>query len=296
MAAARFSQAVAQLQRQFASGLVLAGSRSVATAAAGALPRGAMGLHTSAAARQDASGGHAAVVRPQRFLALNDLRDVKGARRVKKRVGRGHGSGHGKTCGRGQKGQKSRSGTGKPGPLFEGGQTPLSRVFPKRGFKNHMRRELQPLNLERIQHWINTGRLDATKPITLKEIYDANVVRFKHGVALLGKGAEYLTTPITIEVTKASQTAIDRIEQLGGRVVCVYHNRLALRALLHPDKFAVLPKSAMPATAKLQRFYKDPARRGFLAPEIKDAYVPQSFNFDRRPGPAATAAAPATPA
>ncbi|KAJ2716406.1 YmL10 [Coemansia spiralis] len=286
MSAARFSQAVAQLQRQFSRGLVLGGAHRAAGAVSAFAP-GAMGVHSSAALRQGADSGRLVVARAQRFLALNELRDVKGARRVKKRVGRGHGSGHGKTCGRGQKGQKSRSGTGKPGPVFEGGQTPLSRVFPKRGFKNHTQRELQTLNLERIQHWINTGRLDATKPITLKEIYDANVVRFKHGVALLGKGAEYLTTPITIEVTKASQSAIDRIEQLGGRVVCVYHNRLALRALLHPDKFALLPKSAMPTTAKLQRFYKDPARRGFLAPGIKDEYVPQSFNFDRRPGPAA---------
>ncbi|KAJ1724401.1 YmL10 [Coemansia biformis] len=128
-------------------------------------------------------------------------------------------------------------------------------------------------------------------PITLKEIYDANLVRFKDGVALLGRGAEYLTTPITVEVTRASQTAIDRIEELGGKVVCVYHNRLAMRALLHPEKFAVLPKSAMPATARLQRFYRDPSRRGFLAPGVKDEYAPQSFNTDRRPNPAAAAAA-----
>ncbi|KAJ2157299.1 YmL10 [Coemansia sp. RSA 552] len=262
MAALRFQQAMGQLQRQFASGLSL----------------GVRSMHAGRIL-----GSPLVVAKPGRMLALNDLRDNTGARRVRKRVGRGHGSGHGKTCGRGQKGQKSRSGNSKPGPGFEGGQTPLTRVFPKRGFKNAHGRELQPLNLDRVQHWINTGRLDATKPITLREVYGSNMVKFKDGVSLLGRGAEFLTTPITIEVTRASQAAIKRVEELGGRVVCVYHNKLALRALLHPEKFAVLPKSAMPGAVKLRRLYEDPVRRGFLAPAIKDAYTPVSFNYERRP-------------
>ncbi|ORX69119.1 ribosomal protein L15 [Linderina pennispora] len=221
------------------------------------------------------------VERPTRFVALNDLRDNAGARTTKKRLGRGHGSGLGKTSGRGQKGQNSRAGNGKPGPGFEGGQTPLSRRFPKRGFKNGFKRELQALNLDRIQHWINTGRIDPSKPITLREVYESNMVRFKDGVTLLARGSQYLTTPITIEVTKASKQAVKRIEELGGRVVCVYHNKLAMRALLHPEKFAVLPKTAEPATAKLRRIYEDPERRGFLAAEIKAEYEPVSINKER---------------
>ncbi|KAJ1997939.1 YmL10 [Coemansia thaxteri] len=221
------------------------------------------------------------VERATRALELNELRDNRGARKIKKRLGRGHGSGHGKTCGRGTKGQNSRAGNGKAGPGFEGGQTPLSQVFPKRGFKNAWHRELQPLNLDRIQHFINTGRLDASKPITLREIYGSNMVRFTDGVSLLARGSHVLTSPVTIEVSRASQAAIKRVEELGGRVVCVYHNKLAMRALLHPQKFAIAPKSAMPMTAKLRRAYSDPARRGFLAPEIKEAYTPASFNFER---------------
>ncbi|KAJ1726277.1 YmL10 [Coemansia sp. Benny D160-2] len=268
---------VTQLQTAFASKLVLC--NTVHTTSFAATQATASKAATAAAA----ATGVFHVARPARTVELNDLRDNKGARKVKKRLGRGHGSGHGKTCGRGQKGQKARSGNSKPGPGFEGGQTPLSQVFPKRGFKNPFKRDLQPLNLDRIQHWINTGRLDASKPITLREIYQANVVRFKEGVILLGRDAHVLTTPITIEVTRASRQAIQRIEELGGKVVCVYHNRLALRALLHPEKFAVLPKSAHPTAAKLRRFYEDPEKRGFLAPGIKDAYKPVSFNFERVP-------------
>ncbi|KAJ2377298.1 YmL10 [Coemansia sp. RSA 2611] len=268
MAAPRISRAFVCLQRQFAASLRVTGP-----------PRHSP-LHTSSATNATFK-----IDKPQHFVSLNNLRDNQGARKTKKRVGRGHGSGHGKTCGRGQKGQKSRSGNSKPGPGFEGGQTPLMRVFPKRGFKNALRRELQPLNLDKIQHWINTGRLDASKPITLKQIYDANLVKFKDGVTLLARGAAHLTTPVTLEVTSASRQAVARVEELGGRVVCVYHNKLALRALTRPGKFAVLPKSAMPMTAKLRRRYEDPERRGFLAPGIKDEYQPVSFNFERQANP-----------
>ncbi|KAJ2726648.1 YmL10 [Coemansia sp. Benny D115] len=260
-------RALGQLQRQFSSQLVLSSPL-------------ARSVHSSAGtAASVASSFH--VERPKKVLGLNDLRDNKGARKVKKRLGRGHGSGHGKTSGRGQKGQNARSGNGKPGPGFEGGQTPLMRVFPKRGFKNANARDLQPLNLDRLQHWINTGRLDASKPITLKEIYDSNIVRFKDGVSLLARGAEFLTTPVTLEVTRASKQAIERIESIGGKVVCVYHNKLAMRALLHPEKFAVLPKSAMPTANKLKKFYQSAENRGFLAPGIRDKYRPVSFNPER---------------
>ncbi|KAJ1901859.1 YmL10 [Kickxella alabastrina] len=269
MLKAGFQRSLAQLQRQFSSQLTISNMQTTRA------------LHMSAAAAATHQVESFRVTRPTKVLGLNDLRDNKGARKIKKRLGRGHGSGHGKTSGRGQKGQNSRAGNGKPGPGFEGGQTPLMRVFPKRGFKNAFRRELQPLNLDRIQHWINTGRLDASKPITLKQIYDSNLIRFTDGVSLLARGSEVLTTPITLEVSRASQMAIKRVEEIGGKVVCVYHNKLAMRALLHPEKFAVLPKSAMPATTKMKRLYADPERRGFLAPGIRDKYKPVSFNLNR---------------
>ncbi|KAJ2745373.1 YmL10 [Coemansia sp. BCRC 34301] len=262
--------ALVQLQRQFSSRLTLSSGRVSGAAISNRF------VSTNATASPVFR-----VARPVQALALNNLQDNRGARKIKKRLGRGHGSGHGKTCGRGHKGQNSRAGNGKPGPGFEGGQTPLTQVFPKRGFKNAFRRELQPLNLDRIQHFINTGRLDASKPITLSHIYRSNLVRFTDGVSLLARGSHVLSTPVTIEVSKASKAAIKRVEELGGRVVCVYHNKLALRALLHPEKFAVLPKSAMPVTAKLLRAYSDPERRGFLAPEISKEYTPTSFNFER---------------
>ncbi|KAJ2609079.1 YmL10 [Coemansia sp. RSA 1365] len=280
MSAQSLQRSIGRLQRQFASGFRLSGYKGTLEVPSSGIQHRSK-LHTSTVTKETGFQ----VDRPSRFVALNSLRDVQGARKIKKRLGRGHGSGHGKTCGRGQKGQKSRSGNSKPGPGFEGGQTPLTRVFPKRGFKNHMRRELQPLNLDKIQHWINTGRLDPTKPITLKSIFDSNIVRFKEGVILLARGSEHLTTPITIEVSKASKLAVKRIEELGGRVVCVYHNKLALRALLHPEKFAVLPKSALPMTAKLRRMYENPDHRGFLSPGIKDEYIPESFNKERRLNP-----------
>ncbi|KAJ1680327.1 YmL10 [Spiromyces aspiralis] len=193
-----------------------------------------------------------------------DNGDGRGEFRGKRRLGRGYGSGHGRTCGRGTKGQKARTGNGKPVPGFEGGQTPIHRLYPKRGFKNKQR-DLQPLNLDKLQHWIDTERIDPSKTITLKELYDSNIVNFKDGVVLLGDGARYFKSKVTIEVTKASKSAIQRVEELGGRLTCVYHNPLAMRALLHPEKFAVIPKFAEPTNAKLREWYMNPENRGYLA-------------------------------
>ncbi|EMR09857.1 ribosomal protein L15 [Pneumocystis murina B123] len=183
-----------------------------------------------------------------------------------KRVGRGPSSGKGKTCGRGHKGQKARSGNNRVKPGFEGGQTPLTRLYPKRGFVNVNSKEFSPLNLQRLQIWINNGRIDAKKPITMKHLYDSNIIHgIKSGVKLLANGKEFFNIPIEIEVSKASKEAIKRIESTGGKITCVYYNSLGLRAHLHPEKFKIIPKQAQPISRSNIQYYSDKNNRGYLA-------------------------------
>ncbi len=151
-------------------------------------------------------------------MRLNELADNKGARKSRMRVGRGIGSGKGKTAGAGQKGQKSRTGVAIKG--FEGGQMPLHRRLPKGGFKNIFRKEYAALNLGRLQTAIDAGKLDGKKPITIEALRSAGAVgRVRDGVRLLGKGE--LTSKVTIEVSGASKTAVEAVEKAGGKVVIV---------------------------------------------------------------------------
>ena len=117
-------------------------------------------------------------------------------------MGRGPGSGRGKTAGRGMKGQNSRSGGGvRLG--FEGGQTPFHLRIPKRGPKNPFRKPLEPLNLNRLQYWISTKRIDPSKPITMKVLQDSGCVsRIKYGIKLLGEGANLFESAVNIEVSR----------------------------------------------------------------------------------------------
>ena len=148
-------------------------------------------------------------------MKLNELRDNPGARHKSKRVGRGIGSGRGKTAGRGSNGQKSRSGVAIKG--FEGGQMPLYRRLPKRGFNNIFAKRFQVVNLGRLQTAIDTGKLDAGKPIGTAELIASGVVRrARDGVRLLGKGE--LTTIVDITVAGASASAVDAVEAAGGKV------------------------------------------------------------------------------
>ncbi|KAG5518598.1 hypothetical protein PMAC_002994 [Pneumocystis sp. 'macacae'] len=183
-----------------------------------------------------------------------------------KRVGRGASSGKGKTSGRGHKGQKARSGNNRVKPGFEGGQTPITRLYPKRGFVNMNSKKFSPLNLQRLQVWINNGRIDATKPITIKHLYDSNIVHgVKSGIKLLANGKEFFNTPIEIQVSKASKEAIKRIEVLGGKVTCVYYNCLGLRAHLYPETFKTIPKQARPTNRSDIQYYSNKIHRGYLA-------------------------------
>jgi len=189
-------------------------------------------------------------------VALNTIRDNPGAKTQKTRVGRGPGSGKGKTSGRGHGGQKARSGGAKPAPGFEGGQTPLYKKVRKFGFSNALfKRELAPLNLHRLKYLLDAGHIDPKQVITMKTLYDVNAVKkFSHGVKLLGTGADTFNYPINIEVTACSVTAKAAVEAAGGSVKSVYYNRLGLRALLFPEKFDILPRLARPPPKLMKRY------------------------------------------
>ena len=146
-------------------------------------------------------------------MRLNELRDRPGATKTKMRSGRGPGSGLGKTSGRGMKGQKSRSGVAIKG--FEGGQMPLHRRLPKRGFNNIFAKDFNEVNVGRVQSAIDAGKLDAKKPITVEALLAAGVIRrARDGVRLLGKGE--LKTKIAFELTGASSGAVKIVEASGG--------------------------------------------------------------------------------
>ncbi|MFV2034563.1 MAG: 50S ribosomal protein L15 [Halocynthiibacter sp.] len=148
-------------------------------------------------------------------MRLNQLSDTAGARRPRKRIGRGIGSGTGKTGGRGVKGQKSRSGVATKG--FEGGQMPIHRRMPKRGFNNIFAKSLNIVNLGRVQIAIDAGKLDVKSPVTVEALVAAGVVRrVKDGVRLLGNGE--LKTKVKFEIAGASKSAVAAVEKTGGSV------------------------------------------------------------------------------
>lgn len=148
-------------------------------------------------------------------MKLNELANKPGSIKPRKRIGRGIGSGTGKTGGRGVKGQKSRSGVAIKG--FEGGQMPIHMRLPKRGFNNINSKTFVPVNIGRLQEAIDAKKLDAKKPITVAELKASGVVtRVKDGVRLLGNGA--LKAKVNIEVSGASAAAIAAVEKAGGSV------------------------------------------------------------------------------
>ena len=149
-------------------------------------------------------------------MKLNELRDNPGARPKSKRLGRGIGSGKGKTSGKGVKGQKAREGVALNG--FEGGQLPIYRRLPKRGFTNIFRKEYAPVNLAALEAAIEAGRIDAGQPITEDTLRAAGLVRGGKivGVRLLANGE--LTRAITITISGASAAAIEAVQKAGGSV------------------------------------------------------------------------------
>jgi len=200
-------------------------------------------------------------------VTLSNLSPAPKSQHSQKRLGRGQGSGHGGTSGRGHKGQKARAGNGKPKAGFEGGQTPITKRFPKRGFVNPNRKTYAPVNLERIQFWIEQGRLHSspTNPITARELLLSGCVHDVHdGIKLLADGASFLKTPIHITPSRASKSAIKAVEEKGGSVFCQYYNPLALRDCVksNPDRV-----SAAPTRREDIMWYTDWRNRGYLSPE-----------------------------
>ncbi|KIM58702.1 hypothetical protein SCLCIDRAFT_1060848 [Scleroderma citrinum Foug A] len=217
-------------------------------------------------------------------ISLSNLRPALGSLHDKKRIGRGQGSGYGGTSGRGHKGAKARSGNGKPKAGFEGGQTPITKRFPKKGFVNPNHKVYATVNLDRIQHWIDQGRLSSspTQPITAKELLLSGCVHNVHdGIKLLGdvgmqfcksssvnvpyfKGAQFLKSPIHIISSKASKAAVKAVETSGGSVFCQYYNPLALRDCIKGRTDHI---SAAPTRRNDILWYTDWKNRGYLSPE-----------------------------
>ncbi|MGQ3671745.1 50S ribosomal protein L15 [Xanthobacter sp. TB0136] len=149
-------------------------------------------------------------------MKLDEIHDNPGARKGRMRVGRGIGSGKGKTGGRGVKGQKSRAGVAIKG--FEGGQMPVYRRLPKRGFNNIFRVDYNEVSLGRIQTAIDAGKLDASQPINVEALVASGVVRRpKAGIRLLGSGE--IKSAVTLDVVYATRTATAAVEAAGGKVI-----------------------------------------------------------------------------
>ena len=148
-------------------------------------------------------------------MKLNELRDNPGATKPRKRIGRGPGSGTGKTGGRGIKGQKSRSGVAING--YEGGQMPLHMRLPKRGFNKPNRKEYAVVNLGLIQKFVDAGKIDASAPVTEDALVASGLVRRKlDGIRVLAKGD--VTAKLDLQVTGASKSAVDAVEKAGGSI------------------------------------------------------------------------------
>ncbi|EJD53400.1 ribosomal protein L15 [Auricularia subglabra TFB-10046 SS5] len=227
-------------------------------------------------------------------VGLFNLSPAQGSVHNRHRFGRGNGSGRGGTSGRGHKGQNARSGNGKPTPGFEGGQTPIMRKFPKRGFHNRNERTYAPLNLDRLQYWIDTGRLPPStreNPLTVHHFVRSNCLHDAHdGVKILADGAQHLRTPIHVSVARASKPAIRAIEKLGGSVVCTYQNTLALQDAVkgRTDRL-----SAAPTRREDIQWYTLYKNRGYLNktvlarnPQLGDRVraIAEELNRYRDPG------------
>lgn len=216
------------------------------------------------------------------------MRDNDGAVKKSVRLGRGTGTGTGKTSKRGHKGQLARTGRGKPRPGFMGGSATLHKTMRKFGFKNtRFERNLAPVNLDVLQHHINNRTLNPFKKITIKELYDANAVgKMQHGLKLLARGSNMLTTHgLHLEVSDCSAAARDAIESRGGKVDLVYHNRVSLRYTIKPEKFFLKPTFARPPPKLHERKYPNfPEPTPFVAgPTImEDIKYTAEFNENRK--------------
>ena len=207
-------------------------------------------------------------------MKLHELSDNQGSRHARKRVGRGIGSGKGKTSGRGHKGQKSRAGATIKG--FEGGQMPLYRRVPKRGFTNIFRKNYVAVNVGRLQQAIDAKKLDAKKTIDSEALVASGVVRrIRDGVRLLANGE--LNTKITIEVSGASKAALKIVEKAGGKVVVLEASPAAEK----PSTTVKVKKEACRPLRTIRRRTKakTDAGGGDLTNGISGEQLAANFNF-----------------
>ncbi|KAL9593877.1 MAG: hypothetical protein Q9219_007344 [cf. Caloplaca sp. 3 TL-2023] len=224
---------------------------------------------------------------------LSGISDNPGAYHKKIRRGRGPSSGKGKTSGRGHKGQKQH---GKVPRGFNGGQTPDEVVHGTRGFDNVLSLEMKPLNLEKVQAWIEQGRLDPSKPITIKELAKSRCVNgVKDGVKLLAKGSENISSPLNIIVSRASTSAIAAIEASGGSVTTRYYTHSSIKRIIKGESDPIhslqsqikipgesgpgpYPKRLPdPTSRKAIEYYRDPAHRGYLSHQLEEGQGPSLF-------------------
>ncbi|KAL8730370.1 MAG: hypothetical protein Q9166_004135 [cf. Caloplaca sp. 2 TL-2023] len=234
---------------------------------------------------------------PQRRSAsiLSALSDNFGAYHRKIRRGRGPSSGKGKTSGRGHKGQKQH---GKVPRGFNGGQTPDEVVHGVRGFENQFSVEMKPLNLEKIQAWVDQGRLNPSKPITIRELARSRCVsQVKDGVKLLAKGSEKLTSPLHIIASRASASAIAAVEAAGGSVTTRYYTPFSIGRVIkgktdpihslqsqitlpveeQGEKVEYPIRLPDPTSRKDIEYYRDPAHRGYLSHQLEEGQGPSLF-------------------
>ena len=177
-------------------------------------------------------------------MRLNEIRDNEGACKLRTRIGRGEGSGKGKTGGRGIKGQKSRSGVSLIG--FEGGQMPIYRRTPKRGFNNIFTKKFEIVNLGRLQKAIDEKKFDAKSTVNVKTLAAAGLIRGnKDGVRLLAKGE--LKASLNCEVSGASKSTIEAIEKVGGKVTLPLTTKVDLEAQEKSSKSQAKKDAATPA-------------------------------------------------
>ena len=155
-------------------------------------------------------------------MKLNQIKDNKGSIKARKRIGRGIGSGTGKTSGKGHKGQKARSGVSIKG--FEGGQMPIHRRLPKRGFNKHNRKVYRILNLGDLQKVIDNGKIDIKKEINNSVILSSGVIKnLKDGIRILARGK--ITSKVNILVDGASKNAIEQVKKAGGNLAVTNKNK-----------------------------------------------------------------------
>ena len=209
---------------------------------------------------------------PMPGLALNNIARAAGSHQSRVRVGRGIGSGLGGTAGRGHKGQKARKGAPRALFGFEGGAMPFWRKQPKSGFSNKANEvKFAVVNVGDVERKVTLGHLNPAQ-ITVADLVKVGLARspLGAGVKLLGGDivGPRLTTAMHLEVNRASKSAIAAVEAAGGSIVTRWMSPLYLRAVIHPEKFAVMPRPPLPKP-KLMPYYTDSERRGYLSPLVQ---------------------------